>query len=125
MNKLALIIEDSDTQASHFRSLLEEFCMEIIIAGDGRTGLNLAKDHQPGVIILDIQLPDMNGFQICQNLKFSQETAHIPIIMLTSQETHEAVVAGLRAGAIEFIPKDVFADAVLIETLRQMGFLEE
>jgi DNA-binding response OmpR family regulator len=124
MSKLALVVEDSETQAWHLKTLLENAGMAVDLAYNGIDGLELAQMNHPEVIVLDVQLPDMNGFQVCQQLKESQETAEIPVVMLTRQETHEAVVAGLQAGAIEFIPKDAFADAVLIETLKQMGLLE-
>ncbi len=124
MSKLALVIEDSETQAWHLKTLLETAQMAVDLAYNGTDGFELAQMNHPEVIILDVQLPDMNGFQVCQHLKELQETAEIPVIMLTHQETHEAVVAGLQAGAVEFIPKDAFADAVLIETLKQMGLLE-
>jgi CheY-like chemotaxis protein len=121
--KTILIIEDSPTQALRLRALLEEEGLKVVRAEDGRRGVEQAQHLRPDLIILDLQMPEMNGFQVCQTLKDIEETAAIPIIMLTSHDEQEAVVLGLQLGAIDFIPKDVFADAVLLETLRQMGLI--
>ncbi len=121
--KTILIVEDSPTQALRLRALLEEEGLKVVRAEDGRRGVEQAQHLHPDLIILDLQMPEMNGFQVCQTLKDIEATAAIPIIMLTSHDEQEAVVLGLQLGAIDFIPKDVFADAVLLETLRQMGLI--
>ena len=72
---------------------------------------------------MDVNMSGMDGFQVLQALKNDPDTADIPIIMLTSSSTPEAVLMGLTAGAIDYIPKDVFAMQVLVETVRQMGLL--
>ncbi|MFP4345002.1 MAG: PleD family two-component system response regulator [Anaerolineales bacterium] len=121
--KTILIVEDSPTQALRLRALLESEGLKVVRAEDGRRGVEQAQHLHPDLIILDLQMPEMNGFQVCQTLKEIEETAGIPIIMLTSHDEQEAVVLGLQLGAIDFIPKDVFADAVLLETLRQMALI--
>ena len=118
-----LVIEDSPTQALHLEALLKQKGLEVVLANDGRTGLQLARQLRPDVVVLDLEMPEMNGFQVCQQLKESRETASIPVILFTRHDDHEAVVLGLQIGAIEYIPKDAFADAVLLETLRQMGLI--
>lgn len=118
-----LIIEDSHTQALHLQALLRQQGLDVVLAFDGETGLQMAQHLHPTLIILDVQMPEIDGFEVCKRLKGSQDTANIPIVMLTCHDEREAVVSGLEAGAIDYIPKDAFADAVLIETLRQMGFI--
>jgi DNA-binding response OmpR family regulator len=66
---------------------------------------------------------DMNGFQVCRELKNVPGTSGIPIIMLTRHDETESVVLGMEMGVTDYIPKDAFADAVLVETLRQMGLI--
>ena len=119
----ALVIEDSPTQALHLQALLEQEGMQVFVANDGTTGLDLAQQARPDIVILDLQMPGMSGFQVCERLKDDQLTADIPVIMLTRHDDQEAVVTGLQLGAVDFIPKDAFADAVLLETLRQMGLI--
>ncbi len=118
-----LVIEDSATQALHLQGLLEEAGLQVIWAPDGQAGLKMAHEAHPDLIVLDVQLPDMNGFQVCQDLKSQKDTQPIPIIMFTRHDDPEAVVLGLQTGVVDYIPKDAFADAVLIETLRQMGLV--
>ncbi len=122
-SKTILVIEDSATQALHLQGLLEEAGLQVIWAPDGQSGLKMALQAHPDLIVLDVQLPDMNGFQVCQDLKSQNDTQHIPVIMFTRHDDPEAVVLGLQTGVVDYIPKDAFADAVLIEALRQMGLV--
>lgn len=122
-SKIALVIEDSPTQAIHLQSILEIEGVQGICAVNGRLGLRMARQLHPDVIILDIQMPELNGFEVCKMLKSSAEMTNIPIILFTRCDTPDAVQLGLEYGAVDYIPKDAFADAVLIETLRQMGII--
>ena len=122
--KTVLVVEDSPTQALHMQTLLEEAGLEVLLAHDGQTGLDVAQSLKPDLIVLDVQMPGMNGFQVCRRLKNNEMTTEIPIIMFTRHDEQEAVVLGLQTGAVDYIPKDAFADAVLLETLRQMQFTD-
>lgn len=121
--KKILVVEDSPTQALHMQTLLEGEGVEVLLASDGQEGMQIAQEMLPDLIVLDVQMPGMNGFQVCRQLKSKQETKDIPIIMFTRHDEQEAVVLGLQTGAVDYIPKDAFADAVLLETLRQMKFI--
>jgi DNA-binding response OmpR family regulator len=123
MKKTVLVIEDSPTQALALRALLEINDLDIIVAATGEEGLDLARTLKPAAIILDIQLPDIDGFQVCRTLKRWPETTSLPVIMLTQYDEHTAIVQGLQLGAVEYIPKDAFADSVLVGTLSQMGII--
>ncbi|MDY7079375.1 MAG: response regulator [Chloroflexota bacterium] len=118
-----LVVEDSPTQALHLQTLLEQEGLEVLLAYDGQTGLQMAQQMHPDLIVLDVQMPGMNGFQVCRQLKNESATADIPVIIFTRHDEQEAVVLGLQTGAVDYIPKDAFADAVLLETLRQMKFI--
>lgn len=122
-NKTILVIEDSFTQALCLQTLLEQEGLSVLLAYDGQMGLETARESHPDAIVLDLEMPLMNGLQVCQQLQNARDTADIPIIMLTRHDDHEAVALGLQLGVIEYIPKDAFADAVLLETLRQMGLI--
>jgi DNA-binding response OmpR family regulator len=118
-----LVIEDSQTQAMHLQALLAREELEVTLAFDGQSGLTMAHQLHPDIIILDVQMPDMNGFQVCEALACANDMADVSIIMLTCRDDQEAVMQGLAAGAVDYIPKDAFSDAVLLETLRQMGVI--
>lgn len=122
-NVQVLVVEDSHTQALHLQALLEREGLSVTLAFDGRSGIEMTGKVHPNVAILDVQMPEMNGFEVCKQLKEMDDTADIPIIMLTCRDENEAVLEGLQVGAIDYIPKDAFSDVVLIETLRQMGFI--
>lgn len=123
--KTILVVEDSATQAAHLQALLEQAGLRVLHAQDGQTGLQMANRARPDLIVLDVQMPGMNGFQVCARLKGADDTQNIPVIMLTRHDDSEAVKTGLQTGAVDYIPKDAFADAVLIETLKQMGFVQQ
>jgi two-component system sensor histidine kinase/response regulator len=121
--KTILIIEDSATQALHLKLLLEQEGLQVSWASAGQIGLKMARQLLPDLILLDVQMPDMNGFQVCQRLKKVIDTSSIPIIMLTRFDDPETVRLGMQIGVTDYIPKDAFADAVLLETLRQMEII--
>ena len=122
-DKTILVVEDSPTQALHVQALLEQEGASVVVAVDGPAGVDMAQRLRPDLIILDMQLPQMNGLEVCSRIKSGHETRHIPIIILTRHDDPELMELGLQSGIVEYIPKDVFADAVLVETLRQMGLI--
>lgn len=121
--KTVLIVEDSPTQALHLRTLLEDAGLTVFVADNGETGIDYARRNHPRAIVLDLEMPGMNGLQVCMQLKKDRTTALIPVILLTHLDATEMVFRGLQIGAVEYIPKDAFADAVLLESFRQMGLI--
>ena len=102
MNKKALVIEDDKNIAELLRLYLEKDGFEVIIAGDGGKGLQLATDEHPDVVLLDIMLPGMDGWQVCREIRTSSD---VPIIMLTAKgETFDKVL-GLELGADDYVTK--------------------
>ena len=121
--KTILVIEDSTTQALHLRMLLEGNRLNVEWADTGLKGVDMAQQLLPDLIILDLQLPDINGVQVGERLKNDDDTSSIPIILMTRYDDSEMVLEAMEIGIDDYIPKDAFADAVLLETLRQMGLL--
>ena len=115
-----LIVEDSIPQALRLKLALENNGCQVDWAATGQAGLTLARQKNFNLIILDIELPDTTGFEVCKNLKADPLLALVPVVMMTTRDQAEDVLHGLDAGAIDYIPKDVFAEAVLIETIKQM-----
>ena len=124
-HKTALIVEDSPVQALALEHLLVQEGLEVLCAPDGRSGVTMAQQHTLDVIILDIEMPEMNGFEVCRHLRENAQTADIPIVMLTAHSEVSMVMRGIDLGAIDFIPKDAFSEAVLLETLRQLHILDD
>jgi len=124
--KTALIVEDSPTQALHLEQLLSANGLVTVWARDAEEGLHCAQSLQPDIIILDVFMPgSMNGLQLCKYLKENRHTHGIPVIMLTHYNNKESEQFGLQMGALDYIPKDAFADAVLLETLKERQLIAE
>lgn len=108
----------------HLEELLTANGMHILVARSGEEGLHLAQVHLPDIIISDIELPGMNGMQLCKYLKENRYTKFIPIVLLTHLDYRETAKFGIKAEAINYIPKDAFSDAVLLETLRSQNLIK-
>lgn len=119
-----LLIEDSPTQADQIAAQLRDYGFQVEIAADGPDGLRAVDESAPDLILLDINLPSMSGYQVCSRLKRDQNTAHIPVIMLTASDSSDDILRGLNVGATDYIAKDAFAADNLITTLRALGLLE-
>ena len=116
-----LIVEDSQPQALKLKVTLESNGCHVDWAEAGLDGLDLAQQKRYDLIVLDIELPDINGFEVCKRLKADPALADIPVVMLTTLDQAENAMSGLDAGAIDYIPKDAFAETVLLETIKQMS----
>jgi len=100
-----LIIDDSRLIAHVAKTILSKRGHEIIVAEDGLTGLERAKSEQPDIILLDLIMPIMDGYQVCQGLKEESSTKEIPVIMLTSKAEPTDKVRGLEMGALDYVTK--------------------
>jgi CheY-like chemotaxis protein len=123
--KYILLVEDSSVQAMVNRYLLENKGVEILWAKNGREGIEMADRFLPKAIILDVQMPDLNGYDVCRLLKTNPKTSNIPIIIQTAQDFAPDLLSSIELGAIDFIPKDSFSGTVLLATLRELGILDE
>lgn len=123
MSVEVLVVEDSRTQALRLQLVLQKAGLSAKIAGTGQEALALATERSPSAVVLDINLPDMDGFSVCRHLKQQPTTAHIPVIMLTVKDQAADALAGLDAGADAYIPKDDFAETNLLQALRDLKLL--
>ena len=115
-----LMVEDSPPQALKMKMALENGGCRVYWSETGFGGLGMAQQRRFDLIILDVELPDINGFEICRKLKADDDLKDIPVVMLTTLDSASDVMSGLDAGAIDYIPKDAFAELVLLETIKQM-----
>ena len=100
-----LIIEDDRDIVEMLEYNLQEEGYETISALNGEKGIALAGKEQPDLIILDIMLPVMDGFEVCRNLKNDEKVAHIPIIILSAKSQETDKVVGLELGADDYVTK--------------------
>ncbi|MEW6735305.1 MAG: response regulator [Acidobacteriota bacterium] len=112
-HKTILVIEDSITQAQKLRFFLEERGYECILAQTGIEGLEAIRKHKPTLIISDVLMPQMNGFEFCKHVKSDNELKEVPIILLTSLADTVDIIRGLECGADNFITKPYEEDYLL------------
>ncbi len=124
-SKVILVVEDSPVQALALVKLLEREGLNVLCAANGQSGLSMARCYIPDLIILDVQMPEMDGLEACHLLKQDPKTKKIPVILFTAHTEPEILKSGLDEGAVDYIPKDAFSDIVLLETLRQLNFLPQ
>jgi len=119
-NKLEiLVVEDSLTQAQSLKHLLESRQFLVKLAEDGRRALELISEHKPDLVITDIVMPVMNGYELCRQIKDNVSTIDIPVILLTSLTNPEDVLEGLSCGADNFITKP-YHDEYLLSHIDQI-----
>ncbi len=100
-----LIVEDSPTQAVRLQSFLEEKGWEVSVAADGQAALERIAAHRPTLVISDIVMPEMDGYELCRRIKADEKTADLPVILVTQLSEPEDILKGLECGADNFITK--------------------
>jgi signal transduction histidine kinase/PleD family two-component response regulator len=100
-----LIVEDSATQAAQIKYLLESYHYKVEVTRDGQQALIWLSEHKPSLVVSDIVMPEMNGFELCEKIKSDKLTEDIPVILLTSLSDPDEVIEGLSCGADSFITK--------------------
>ncbi len=103
-NKI-LIIEDEENIRELLEYNLTEGGYEVYCAEDGKEGLSMVRSAAPNLILLDLMIPEIDGIEVCRQLKRDDLTAHIPIIMLTAKSSETDKVLGLELGADDYITK--------------------
>jgi len=114
-----LVVEDSPTQAEQLKYFLEEEGYRIISASDGKQALLLLKTAKPILIISDIVMPEMDGYELCRSIKADEKLKDIPVILLTAMTEPEDVIMALQCGASTFVTKP--CDAIsLVTTIKYL-----
>ena len=108
-----LIVDDSQTEIFQFKEMLEKLGYEVITADNGRDGVSKAISEQPDIVLMDIVMPDMNGFQATRQIARGEATKHIPVIIVSSKNQETDKVWGQRQGAAGYVTKPVQADELV------------
>ena len=114
-----LIVDDVSTNRLVLKAKLSRSCYETLQAGDGATALALARVEQPGLILLDMMLPDLDGVEVCRRLRADPATRDIPVIVVTALDDAESRRRALRAGADDFLTKPV-DELMLLARMRNL-----
>jgi PAS domain S-box-containing protein len=108
-----LLVDDNPVDMAELCDLLDEANFSVYLAKDGATGLRMAKEKRPDLVLLDVMLPDMNGFAICQALKQDPATREAPVLFMTAVTDTAEKVNGFELGAVDYITKPFQQDEVL------------
>lgn len=117
--KTILFIEDESTLQKTFGDILTQDKYKMISALDGKIGLRLAKSEKPDLILLDLVLPSMHGFEVLKELKQDPETKEIPVIILTNLEKMEDVEEAIKLGAKTYLVKTQYRIEEVMEKVKK------
>jgi class 3 adenylate cyclase len=117
-----LVVDDDPDMAAFLGRLLSNQGMTVYSLCDGESTLRSVLASPPDMVLLDVMLPDMSGFQICERLKSDPASALIPVILVTALEDHDSRVQGIQAGADDFLSKPVRREELIarVQTLRRL-----
>lgn len=107
MSRTILVVDDEPNARSLLRLILVRAGFEVLVAQDGYEALKEVQEKIPDAMILDIMMPGIDGFEVCEKLRSNEETANLPIIMLSARADSESVNKGLRVGATKYLTKPV------------------
>jgi len=115
-----LLVEDDPFLLSMYSTKFELEEFKVICADDGEEGLRLAKSSAPTIILLDILMPKMDGFEVLRELKKNKLTRHIPVILLTNLNQKDEIEKGLALGADDYLIKAHFMPSEVVEKIKKV-----
>src|SRR3954464_12823905 len=123
MSARILVVDDIEANVRLLEARLTAEYYEVLTASDGPTALAVAAAEKPDIVLLDVMMPGMDGFQVCRRLKDDPETRHVPVVLVTALDGRSDRVAGLEAGADEFLTKPI-DDVMLFARVRSLARLK-
>ncbi|MBI5034342.1 MAG: response regulator transcription factor [Chloroflexi bacterium] len=115
-----LVIDDENLIRLIVRRTLEQHGYDVVLAANGSEGLMIANTSSPDAILLDVNLPDLDGFQVCTELRSTRTTSRIPVIMMTAADEPEDRAHGFNNGADDYITKPFECDELLARIKAQL-----
>ena len=113
-----LIVDDSPSQLLGIKRIVEKLGHEVLTAEDGAAGVDAARREKPDLILMDVVMPNLNGFQATRTISKDPTTAHIPIVLVTTKDQETDKVWGMRQGAKAYVTKPIKEDD-LVKTLNE------
>tara|TARA_Y100000782_G_scaffold115321_1_gene156938 strand:- start:17852 stop:18211 length:360 start_codon:yes stop_codon:yes gene_type:complete len=113
--KKVLVVEDDPVQQKHICTVLASCGVEVVVASDGKQGLEKAKSEQPDLIFMDIVMPEMDGFSACRQITSNDDTKDIPVVIVSSKKEEADKVWAQLQGATAMIAKPFTEDDLLVQ----------
>ncbi|MFP4042791.1 MAG: response regulator, partial [Bacteroidales bacterium] len=113
-SSVILVVDDSVQNLKLVGNMLKDWDFQIALAKDGYEALNLVPKVNPSLILLDIMMPDIDGYEVCEKLKKDKNSRDIPVIFLTAKTSNEAIVKGFKVGGVDYITKPFNKDELLM-----------
>lgn len=120
-----IVVEDTSELRSYLKETLGNYFTRVYVAKDGKEGLEQIKDRLPDIIISDVMMPRMNGFELCREVKTNLDISHIPFILLTAYHNSQNMYTGYKTGADAFLPKPFEIDGLLALIYNQLKQREQ
>ncbi len=117
--KKILVVEDDAMISSMYKTKFESDGFDVLIADNGAVGFELAKKEKPDIIMLDVILPQLDGFSVLDNIKKDKNIKNIPVIMLTNLGTEEDKAKGKKMGALDYLVKASLTPGQVSEKIKQ------
>ncbi|OSM06838.1 ATP-binding response regulator [Magnetofaba australis] len=108
-----LLVDDDQDNLTLLQTILRKAGYEIVVAQDGASGIEQAKQSDPDLILLDVMMPQLDGFEVCRRLKAAPEIASIPVVFVTGKDDEAAVAEGMAVGAFHYVPKPFHSETIL------------
>jgi CheY-like chemotaxis protein len=119
-----LVVDDEPMARTLLRLMLVRAGFEVLEAADGLEALTKVKEQLPDIMILDVMMPGIDGFAVCEELRKEEETSELPVIMLSAKTDSLSVRRGLRAGATKYLTKPVSQEDLTRNVLDTLKSLE-
>jgi two-component system, cell cycle response regulator len=120
-----LIVDDLPENVRLLSSLLKEQGYSVISATDGKMALSLVRQEQPDLILLDIMIPQIDGYEVCRYLKAENHTKHIPIIFLSGLDSESDKIEAFNVGGVDYITKPFFVEEVVLRVKAQLSSIQQ
>ncbi len=119
-----LAVDDEYINTQVIKSLLREE-YDVLTALNGQEAIDQVKRYMPDLILLDVMMPDMSGFEVCKIIKDDAQSADIPIIFLTALDTHDGQLEGLELGAIDYLTKPIKFQLLKLRVRNHIAMIEQ